>query len=96
MSSHESPRLSDPGHSVSVDDIRALTGAVTPHFALQVRERVRKLIAGLPTDHPARVAGEDQIERLTELGRSGEVRGTPNEPTLDPLGSVTKPAAPQA
>lgn len=95
MSSHESPQLSDPAHRVTVDDVRALTGAVTPHFALQVRERVRKLIAGLPEEDPARIAGEDQIKRLTELGRSGEVRGTQNEPTLDPLGSVTKPAAPQ-
>ena len=90
MSSHESPDLLSPGHRVSVDDIRTLTGAVTPHFALQVRERVKRLIADLPEGDPARIEGEVQIERLTELGRSGEVRGTPNEPTLQPLDSVTQ------
>ena len=90
MSSHESPELLGPDRKVTVDDIRTLTGAVTPHFALQVRERVKRLIADLPLDDPARIEGEVQIDRLTELGRSGEVRGTQNEPTLHPLDSVTR------
>jgi hypothetical protein len=34
--------------------------------------------------------GEQEIERLAAIGKSGEVRGTPNEPTLEPLDSVTK------
>ena len=32
-------------------------GASTPHFALQIRNRIRNLIAGLPPDHPARRRG---------------------------------------
>ena len=32
-------------------------GASTPHFALQIRNRIRTLIAGLPADHPARRRG---------------------------------------
>ena len=90
MSSYESPDLTASGHQVTVDEIRSLTAAATPHFALQVRERVKRLIADLPADHPTRVYGDDQLQRLAELGRSGEVRGTQNEPTLDPLDSVTK------
>jgi hypothetical protein len=61
---------------VTVEDVRALTGAVTPHFALQVRNRVRRLIEGLPGDHPARAEGQRAIARLEELaGHSGEPRG---------------------
>ena len=90
MSSYESKELSSKGSDVSVEDIRALCGATTPHFANQVRDRVKKLIAGLPEDHPARIFGEQEIDRLAAIGDSGEVRGTPNEPTLTPLQSVTK------
>jgi hypothetical protein len=90
MSSHESPDLLGPDRKVTVDDIRTLTGAATPHFALQVRDRVKRLIADLPVDDPARIEGEAQVERLTGLGRSGDVRGTANEPTLQPLDSVTR------
>jgi len=75
MSEAERPdRLS--GREITVDDIRALAGPATPHFSLQIRNRIERLIAGLPADHPARVEGERQIARLTELARhSGEPRG---------------------
>ena len=43
MSETERPELLDPSHEVTCEDIRALTGAATPHFALQIRNR-RKLI----------------------------------------------------
>jgi hypothetical protein len=60
---------------ITVDDIRALAGPATPHFALQIRNRIARLIASLPADHPARVEGQRQIDRLTELaGHSGEPR----------------------
>jgi hypothetical protein len=59
-----------------VDDIRALAGPATPHFALQIRNRIRRLIEGLPADDPARREGERQIARLEDLARhSGEPRG---------------------
>ena len=48
MSGAEHPdRLRDT-HDVTVEDIRQLMGASTPHFALQLRERIRRLIRGLP------------------------------------------------
>ena len=76
MSEAERPDLLDPSHEVTVEDVRALTGAVTPHFALQVRNRVRRLIEPLAPDNPARIEGERAIARLEELARhSGEPRG---------------------
>ena len=62
--------------AVTVNDIRALAGPATPHFALQIRNRIRRLIAGLDADDLVRVEGERQIARLEELARhSGEPRG---------------------
>jgi hypothetical protein len=64
------------GREITVDDIRALAGPATPHFSLQIRNRIERLIAGLPPDHPARIEGERQVVRLEELARhSGDPRG---------------------
>jgi hypothetical protein len=60
---------------VSVDDVRQLMGGSTPHFALQLRDRIQRLIAGLEPDDPARVEGEREIARLEALAFTGEVRG---------------------
>jgi len=87
MSEAEHPDRRRPGRDVTVEDVRQLTGASTPHFALQIRNRIARLIQGLPEDHPARIEGEREIARLTELGRTGEVRGTPHEPGIEPLPS---------
>jgi len=75
MSQAESPQRTDPTHDVSVEDVRQLMGASTPHFSLQLRNRIARLIRGLPGDHPARVLGEQEIRRLEALSLSGEVRG---------------------
>jgi len=75
-------------HQVTVEDVRQLMGASTPHFALQLRERIANLIAGLPADHPARVEGEREIARLARLGFTGEVRGQPGEQGERPLPSL--------
>ena len=60
---------------VTVEDVRQLMGASTPHFALQLRNRIAALIAGLPDRHPARILGEQEIARLESLAVRGEVRG---------------------
>jgi len=52
------------------DDIDALVGPATPHFAYQIRARVRELIAELPKDHPVRRYGEEKIELLDRLGHA--------------------------
>ena len=75
MSESENPQLLGGEKAITVEDIRALAGPVTPHFALQVRNRIRRLVEPLPADHPVRVEGERQIARLEELARhSGEPR----------------------
>lgn len=77
MSESENPELLGQAEEITVEDIRALAGPVTPHFALQVRNRIRRLIAPLPADHPARLEGERKVARLEELAQhSGEPRDT--------------------
>jgi hypothetical protein len=50
------------------DDVDALLGPATPHFAYQLRARVRELVAGLPEDDEVRRYAEQQIDRLDRLG----------------------------
>jgi hypothetical protein len=76
MSESENPELLGQAKEITAEDIRALAGPVTPHFSLQIRNRIRRLIEPLPADHPARREGERQIARLEELSQhSGEPRG---------------------
>jgi len=89
MSQAEHPDRLRADREVTVDDVRQLMGASTPHFALQLRERIRKLIRDLPPDHPARVEGEREVARLDELAFAGEMRGHGPEDGLDPLPSLT-------
>ena len=50
------------------DDVDALVGPATPHFAFQIRARVRELVAGLPADNDVRRYAESQMQRLDDLG----------------------------
>jgi hypothetical protein len=59
----------------TLDDVRQLMGASTPHFALQLRNRIHTLIEGLPEDHPARREGELEIARLDQIALGSERRG---------------------
>jgi hypothetical protein len=88
MSQAEHPDRLRDGRGVTVDDVRQLMGASTPHFALQLRERIRALIRDLPAGHPARLEGEKEIARLDRLAVAGEIRGHPAEPGFDPLPSL--------
>jgi hypothetical protein len=87
VSEAEQPERTRPDRRVTVEDVRQLMGASTPHFALQLRNRIRKLIEGLPADDPARIEGEREIARLEQIAVRGEVRGENAEP-LDPLPSL--------
>ena len=63
------------------DDIDKLVGPATPHFAYQLRARVRELISGLPEDHDVRRYGEEKIELLDRLGHaSSKAEEGPPEP----------------
>ena len=63
------------------DDIDALVGPATPHFAPQLRARVRELTSDLPADHPVRRYGEEKMELLTRLEHaSSRAEDSPREP----------------
>ena len=50
------------------DDVDALVGPATPHFAYQIRARVRELVEGLPADHEVRRYADAKMQRLDDLG----------------------------
>ncbi|HYI99774.1 MAG TPA: hypothetical protein VEX36_08910 [Thermoleophilaceae bacterium] len=85
MSEYEQPERLE--REPTLEDVRQLMGASTPHFALQIRNRIRTLIAGLPADHPARVEGDREIARLETLAHGAERRGKDGqgEPPLPSL-----------
>ena len=91
MSQAENPErvARERAGDVRVEDVRELMGASTPHFALQLRNRIARLIAGLPDGHPARVEGEREIARLERLGVSGETRGEGRNERERPLPSLS-------
>jgi hypothetical protein len=63
------------------DDIDALVGSATPHFAYQLRARVRELVADLPQDHPLRRYGVEKADLLDRLGHaSSRAEDGPLEP----------------
>jgi hypothetical protein len=77
------------GREPTMADLRQLMGASTPHFALQIRNRIRNLVGDLAADHPVRVDGEREIRRLEQIAFAGEVRGPAQEgqrplPSLKP------------
>lgn len=64
----------------TMQDIDALVGPATPHFAYQLRARVRELIESLPADDAVRRYGEEQVALLDDLGHaSTTARDSPPE-----------------
>ncbi len=61
--------MADP-YGPSKDDIDALVGPATPHFAYQLRARIRELIEDLPDDDEIRRYGEERMELLDRLGHA--------------------------
>jgi hypothetical protein len=55
-------------HRPTRDDVDALVGPATPHFAFQIRARVRELVADLEREDPVRRYADEQIDRLERLG----------------------------
>jgi len=50
------------------DDVDALVGPATPHFAYQLRARVLELVEDLPENHEVRRYAEEKAELLDRLG----------------------------
>jgi hypothetical protein len=79
-----------PGRKPTIEDLKQLMGPSTPHFSLQIRNRIRHLIAGLPADDQVRLAGEREIARLERIAFEGEHRGHPGEPGERELPSIQR------
>ena len=63
------------------DDVDALVGPATPHFAYQLRARLRKLVEDLPADHDVRRYADEKIDLLDRLGyASSKAEEGPREP----------------
>ena len=70
---------------ITRDDVDALVGPATPHFAYQLRARVEQLISDLAEDDPVRRYGEEQMELLDRLGyASSKAEEGPREPREKP------------
>jgi hypothetical protein len=52
------------------DDVDALVGPATPHFAYQLRARVHELVRDLPEDNEVRRYAEEQMALLDRLGHA--------------------------
>jgi hypothetical protein len=52
------------------EDVDALVGPATPHFAYQLRARVEELVADLPDDDPVKRYAAGQMDLLDRLGHA--------------------------
>ena len=95
MAEAEQPERLRGEREITVDDIRQVSASATPHFAYQIRNRIRRLISGLPADSPVRLYGEQEIARVESLGFTGEVRGTPEQAGIRALPSVSEHEQPR-
>lgn len=76
-------------------DVDALVGPATPHFAYQLRARVRELVLGLDENHPVRRYAEEQMGLLDRLGHaSSKAQDGGREPRSRPGWSELPSSAP--
>jgi hypothetical protein len=54
----------------TTEDIDALVGPATPHFAYQLRARIEELVKDLSEDDPVRRYGEEKMTLLDRLGHA--------------------------
>jgi hypothetical protein len=67
------------------DDIDELVGPATPHFAMQLRARVRALVRDLPDDHPVKRYANEKIALLERLAyATSKAEEGPEEPPTRP------------
>jgi hypothetical protein len=69
----------------TIEEIDALVAPATPHFAYQIRARVRELVLDLPDDNPVRRYADEKMALLDRLGHASskaddERRESPERP----------------
>ena len=76
-------------------DVDELVGPATPHFAYQLRARVRELVRDLPEDNEVRKYAEEKIALLDRLGHaSSKAADSRREPETRPGWSELPSSAP--
>jgi hypothetical protein len=75
------------------DDIDALVGPATPHFAYQLRARVKELVGDLPEGHEVRRYAEEQMDRLDRLGHASSKADEGPRESPSRIGWETIPSA---
>jgi hypothetical protein len=80
-------------------DVDALVGPATPHFAYQLRARLRELVLELAENHPVRRYAEEKMELLDRLGHASSKaldggREPPSRPGWSELPSSAPVEAP--
>ena len=76
-------------------DVDELVGPATPHFAYQLRARVRELVLDLQEEHPVRQYAEEKIEVHDRLGHaSSKAAQSHREPRTRPGWSELPSSAP--
>ena len=96
VSEAESPIRKAPDHEVTVEDVRQLMGASTPHFALQIRNRIARLIAGAARGPPRADRGRARDRAPREAGLRRRVPRPPRTRTAScrcPRWTTTRPSA---
>ena len=79
----------------TIEEIDALVGPATPHFAYQIRARVEELVGGLPADNPVRRYAAEKMELLDRLGHaSSKAEEGPRESETRPGWEEIPSAAP--
>jgi hypothetical protein len=67
------------------EDLDALVGPATPHFAPQLRARIEELVLDLPDSHPVKKYAREKIELLERLAfASSKADEGPREPRSRP------------
>lgn len=73
-------------------ELAQMVGAATPHFALQVRDRVVALARSLPADDPRQAELTAHIAHLEALAVGGEA-GEAGQAELPPRPSLVIPSS---
>jgi hypothetical protein len=75
------------------DDVDALVGPATPHFAYQLRARVLELVEDLPENHEVRRYAEQKAELLDRLGYASSKAEEGSRDSETRIGWETIPSA---
>jgi hypothetical protein len=78
---------------VTRDDIDALVGPATPHFAYQLRARIEELVSDLPADHEIRRYAEEKMELLDRLGHASSKADDPRRESPERPGWAEIPSS---